>query len=239
MRKLFLYTTCLIFLWTPIHSQHLGKTQKAAIDQAKFLINADAIRRDNSKGYMLVYKDAMEKLKHVDSDRYKEVRKKYRAARYLFRKYSFLTRETKQKIQLIHDGSPELIEWLSQMQEASGGEVYAYIGSKVRFSSKESLGDTHIRFEDKGTSAQLAIQLEIEHDLLLMAPQPNAVKITLATDADLHVCRHELGHYAYIVIEPDSYYQFLTEKAERQSGDGHLHNDPSGVLADAFEFEFH
>ncbi|MEM6805626.1 MAG: hypothetical protein AAF696_29785 [Bacteroidota bacterium] len=211
------------------------ETRPVGFNQAEFLINADAIRRDNSKGYMLVYKDAMEKLKHTDPLRYKDARKKYRAARYLYRKYSFLTRETEEKIRLIHEGSPELIVWLSQMRAASGGDVFAYIGSKVRFSSKESLGDTHIRFEEREKKAQLAIKIEIEQDLLLLAPQPNAVKITLATDADLHVCRHELGHYAYIVIEPDSYYHFLTEEAHRQSGDGHLHNDPSGVLADAFE----
>ena len=203
-----------------------------------FLVNADAMRRDNSKAYMQVYKDALDELREEKPEKYKEVKKKYQAAKSLYRKYRFLAIETEKKIEMIRQNSPDLLIWLNEMQAASEGKVYAYIGSKVRFSSYESLGDTQIRYVDHKGDAMLAVQLEAERGLLLLPPQPNAVKITLATDASLPDCKHELGHYAYIVIEPGKYYEFLLHSSERQQGDGHHHEDPSGMMAELFELQF-
>ncbi|MEL6257151.1 MAG: hypothetical protein AAFR87_34470 [Bacteroidota bacterium] len=203
-----------------------------------FLVNADAMRRDNSKAYMQVYKNALDDLRERKPEKYKEVKKKYQAAKNLHRKYKYLAIETEKKIEMLKQTSPNLLIWLEEMQEVSEGRIYAYVGSKVRFSSYESLGDTHIRYVDRRGDAMLAVQLEIEQGLLLLPPQANAVKITLATDASLPDCKHELGHYAYIMIEPDHYYEFLLSSSEIPHGDGHLHHDPSGMMAELFEIQF-
>ena len=210
---------------------------QAYVDES-FLVNADAMRRDNSKAYMQVYKHALDQLREEKPQKYKEVKKKYQAAKRLYRKYKFLAIETEKKIEMLKQNSQNLLFWLKEMQEASEGTVYAFIGSKVRFSSYESLGDTHIRYVDHKGDAMLAVQLEAEQGLLLLPPQPNAVKITLATDASLPDCKHELGHYAYIIIEPNHYYEFLLSSSEKQQGDGHLHHDPSGIMAELFEMQF-
>ncbi|MDW3648371.1 MAG: hypothetical protein R8P61_14975 [Bacteroidia bacterium] len=210
---------------------------EAYVDDS-YLVNADAMRRDNSKAYMQVYKHALDELREEKPEKYKEVKKKYQAAKHLYRKYKYLAVETEKKIEMIKQHSQDLLSWLNEMQEVSEGKVYAYIGSKVRFSSYESLGDTHIRYVDHKGDAMLAVQLEAERGLLLLPPQPNAVKITLATDASLPDCKHELGHYAYIIIEPANYYEFLLGSSEKQDGDGHLHQDPSGVMAELFELQF-
>lgn len=198
------------------------------------LINADAIRRNNSLEYIKVFRDAMLKLKGTDKKRYKEVKAKYRSAKALYRKYRFLAKETDKKIRLLQERDPELLEQLIMIQHPSE-KVIAYIGSKVRFSSKESLGDTHIRFETLKNMPLPTLGLEAEAGLLLLPPQHNVIKITLATDASLPDCRHELGHFAYVIVQPESYYHFLKETEASIDGDGHLHGDPSGVWASQFE----
>lgn len=199
------------------------------------LINADAIRRNNSLKYIKVFQDAMVQLKSTDKKRYKEVKAKYRSAKFLYRKYKFLAKETDKKIRLLRKNNPELIEQLILMQGASSERIIAYVGSKVRFSSKESLGDTHIRFEIPHDTPLPTLGLEAEAGLLLLPPQHNVIKITLATDASLPDCKHELGHFAYVVVKPKSYYRFLKQSVASSCGDGHTHGDPSGAWALQFE----
>lgn len=210
-----------------------GDPETSHIDN--ILINADAIRRDNSLKYLQVFEEALDRLNRLDKQTYKEVRKKYRSAKALYRKYSFLAEETDKKIHLLKKNSPELLKQLSTIQHSSADKVVAYLGSKVRFSSKESLGDTHIRFNVAKKTPTLSLALESEQGLLLLPPQDNVIKITLATDAMLPDCNHELGHYAYVVVQPDTYYHFLKEGKASAHGDGHSHGDPSGKWAMEFE----
>lgn len=201
----------------------------------KLLVNADEIRKNNSLKYVKVFEDAMQKLKHTDKRRYKEVKAKYRSAKALYRKYKFLARETDKKIRLLKKNDSELLKQLLLMQHTSEDKVIAYVGSKVRFSSMESLGDTYIRFEKPHDTPLPTLKLEAEAGLLLLPPQHNVIKITLATDASLPDCRHELGHFAYVVVQPNSYYHFLKEIDTFAHADGHLHDDPSGEWAEQFE----
>lgn len=214
-------------------SANTAEPEASHIDN--ILINADAIRRDNSLKYLHVFEDALNRLNSLDKQVYKEVRKKYRSAKALYRKYSFLAKETDKKIRLLKKSSPEILEQLSTIQPTSTDKVVAYLGSKVRFSSKESLGDTHIRFNAAKRSPIPSLALELEQGLILLPPQDNVIKITLATDATLPDCNHELGHYAYVVFQPDSYFHFLSKGKVSMHGDGHSHGDPSGKWALEFE----
>jgi len=200
-----------------------------------FLLNADAIRKENSRKYMVIFEDAMQELKYTDKKRFREIRKKYRVAKALYSKYDFLAKETDKKIHLLKENSPELLTQLLNLHRTSSNKLTAYIGSKVRFSSLESLGDTHIRFEIPEQSPLPSLQIESEHGMILLPPQHNAVKITLATDASIEDCRHELGHFAYVIVKPESYYQFLVSNNHTGNSDGHLHGDPSGEWANQFE----
>lgn len=202
-------------------------------------LNADALRLANAEGQMKVFAQAREQLRHTNPARYHEVARKYRVARKLFHKYQRLASITESKIQAFVNQSPDLYQHLNTIKTETGNKVYAYIGSKDRFSSAESTGMTHISYLQRNSDLAPVLLLSEEsvQGILLLHPQENAVKITLAADGDLTDTRHELGHFEIAVTESRSYYTYLSQLSRREIAhyDGHHFDDQSGKKALHYE----
>jgi hypothetical protein len=218
------------------HGDPLAQTDGP--NQVVFL-NADALRLANAEGQMRVFAQAREQLRHKDQGRYQEVNHKYRVARRLYHKYQRLAQITETKIQTFMSQSPELYQYLNHITTEAGNKVYAYIGTKDRFSSEESTGMTHISYSRRAADSApvLLLSEESEQGVLLLHPQENAIKITLAADGDLTDTRHELGHFEVAVTESQSYYEYLSQLSAREMAhyDGHHFDDRSGQKAKHYE----
>lgn len=202
-------------------------------------VNADELRYQNALGQLAVLAEAREALRGKDPLRYREVNHKYRAARRLSRKYERLARITELKIQDLSRTDPALFQYLNGISTEHGQKVYAYIGSKDRFSTTESTGKTFISYRKRksDTAPVLTLSEESESGILLLHPQENAVKITLATDGDIIDTRHEMGHFEVAVTSSEVYFQYLSRLSAREIAhhDGHALDDLSGHRALHFE----
>ncbi len=202
-------------------------------------INADELRYQNAMGQLEVLAAARKTLKGEDAVRYREVNQKYRAARRLSHKYERLARITALKIQDLSRTDPALFQYLNGISTEHGQKVYAYIGSKDRFSTTESTGMTFISYRKQHSDPApvLTLSEESESGILLLHPQVNAVKITLATDGDIIDTRHEMGHFEVAVTSSEVYFQYLSRLSAREIAhhDGHALDDLSGHRALHFE----
>lgn len=241
MKSLTTYFLLICFLLSGIHllyAKNIHSDPSKAASSHQFLINADGLRRDNAAGQLRVYKDARIQLREVDKNRFKSINKKYKAAKSLYKKYSRLAKTTDKKIHKFTDTHPELYNHINRLSTENGNRVFAYIGSKERFSTSEASGETFIKYETatSQTSPQLVVTEEIEKGILLLHKQPNAVKITLSADGDLIDTRHELGHFEIAVKDSYRYFLFLSSLLSQGiKHDGHGHGDCSGHLAVQYE----
>lgn len=202
-------------------------------------VNADELRYKNALGQLEVLAAARESLKIENPVQYREVTQKYRAARRLSLKYERLARITELKIRDLSRTDPALFQYLNGISTEHGQKVYAYIGSKDRFSTTESTGKTFISYRKRksDTAPVLTLSEESESGILLLHPQENAVKITLATDGDIIDTRHEMGHFEVAVTSSEIYFQYLSRLSAREIAhhDGHALDDLSGHKALHFE----
>ena len=208
-------------------------------EQFSVLVNADAIRRDNAYGQMLVYGEAKEVLRKLDKKGFRQVRRKYRISSHLYRKYSLLALKTEQKITELSVQNPDLLSHINQLTRENGSRVKAFVGSKSRLSLSESTGETLVRYERRNdfSDPEIVMAEESVKGILLLPRQYDVIKITLATDGSIVDTRHELGHFEVAVAQSKSYYQHITtlSSRERKLSGGHLFDDLSGHQAHKYE----
>ena len=208
-------------------------------DRSSILVNADAIRRDNAYGQMMVFLQAKELLRLSNKKRYREVRRKYKISRRLYKKYNFLADKTARRIDEVAVQNPELLLHINQLTRENGSVVQAYVGSSCRFSLFEPKGKTVVRYE-KGNNSDaplIVMKEEAIKGILLLSRQYDAIKITLATDGSIVDTRHELGHFEVAVTQSLKYYQYLNSLStyQRRTSGGHCYGDRSGHLAVHYE----
>lgn len=210
--------------------------------EQNIIVNADELRRDNAAQQMILFADAMEKLKGKDQMRFKAVRARFRAARFIYKKYAYLARITERKIDQFRKHNPALYAHINQLRNESGQPVRAYLGSFERFSSHEYAGATFVRYRppQRNHLPRLILKKEVERGIHVLHQEEAAIKISLATDGGLIDTRHEFGHFTYAVASSAYYYQYLRRILSHSTHqhhvyDGHRHDDPSGQQALVYE----
>ena len=146
---------------------------------------------------------------------YKEARQKYKDAKRSYDDISYKYHIVDNAISNVKQYNPELYEKMDNMKDADGNSVDIRI---VIDYSKNKEGWGTIPSNSNCPSA-LSISLN-----------PNANFENVSTDMGM-VLSHELGHLSYIIPNWNTYQDFLNNKVNRMSHDGHSNNDESGKEA--------
>ena len=146
---------------------------------------------------------------------YKEARQKYKDAKRSYDDISYKYHIVDNAISNVKQYNPELYEKMDNMKDADGNSVDIRI---VIDYSKNKEGWGTIPSNSNCPSA-LSISLN-----------PNANFENVSTDMGM-VLSNELGHLSYIIPNWNTYQDFLNNKVNRMSHDGHSNNDESGKEA--------
>ena len=146
---------------------------------------------------------------------YKEARQKYKEAQRSYDGISYKYHIVENALSDVKEYNPKLYEKMDNIKDADGNSVDIRI--VIDYSkNKEGWGNI-----PSNTSCPSALYISLN---------PNANLENISTDMGM-VLSHELGHMSYIIPNWNTYQDFLNNKVNRMSHDGHSNNDESGKEA--------